>query len=62
MRVVCTLLSCALCTGKALASSLFVTVTDSNGQRLEHAVISVHGKVPQVATNQSLAIMDQRNR
>ena len=62
MRIVCTLLVCALSTGPAWASSLLVTVMDSNGQRLEHAVISVHGDVPQVATNQSLAIMDQRAR
>lgn len=62
MRFVCALLLWALCSGQALASSLFVTVTDASGQRLEHAVVSVHGRKPQIAEDGAIAIMDQRSR
>ncbi|ASJ71457.1 methylamine utilization protein [Granulosicoccus antarcticus] len=63
MRFACTMLLYVLCNSSAWASSLLVTVTDSEGNRLEHAVISIHGKVSQMATGDAaLAVMDQRER
>lgn len=62
MRLVCTLVLGMLASAQALATSLLVTVTDGAGQRLEHAVISLHGNQSLSASDQSLAIMDQRER
>ena len=56
------LLFSVLCHGTGWASSLLVTVTDAQGQRLEHAVISVHGDKPIPAASGTRAVMDQRAR
>ena len=56
------LLSTMTCLHPASASSALVTVTDADGERLEHAVISFHGKTPQIAHDQTVAIMDQQTR
>lgn len=62
MRVVCAVVFGLLCQHASWAGSLQVMVTNAAGERLEHAVVSIHGDTPEVANEPDLAIMDQRNR
>ena len=48
--------------GLASAASLEATITDGDGLALEHAVVSLHGDVPQSAPAGTRAVMDQRER